>query len=209
MKPYRLRSIENERLDCPTTKRAHKKQWGIQKRKRGVGKEATISCPHSYPLFYEPLGLDRGHRLLEVGLGSGYGAAVAREVVGPEGLVVSIEIDPFTFEFGRKNLENRGYHDIILVNDDGSLGYPAKSPYDRISITAACLDVPPPLIEQLKIGGRLISPVIEDGIQNLVLIEKGEKGIRRKVICEVLYVSLRGMYGVIWCFLIFSFILSI
>jgi len=52
------------------------------------------------------------------------------------------------------------------------------------------------MIEQLKIGGRLISPVIEDGIQNLVLIEKGEKGIRRKVICEVLYVSLRGRYGV-------------
>jgi len=52
------------------------------------------------------------------------------------------------------------------------------------------------MIEQLKIGGRLISPVIEDGIQNLVLIEKGEKGIRREVICEVLYVSLRGSYGV-------------
>jgi protein-L-isoaspartate(D-aspartate) O-methyltransferase len=159
------------------------------------GVEATISCPHSYPLFYEPLGLDRGHQFLEVGLGSGYGAAVAREVVGPEGLVVSIEIDPLTFEFGRRNLENRGYHDIILVNGDGSLRYPAKSPYDRISITAACIDVPPPLIEQLKIGGRLISPVIEDGIQNLVLIEKCEKDIRRKVICEVLYVSLRGRYG--------------
>ena len=52
------------------------------------------------------------------------------------------------------------------------------------------------MIEQLKIGGRLIGPVIEDGIQNLVLIEKGEKDIRRKVICVVLYISLRGRYGV-------------
>ena len=68
------------------------------------GEKATISCPHSYPLFYEPLGLDRGHKFLEVGLGSGYGAAIAREVVGSDGLVVSIDIDPLTFEFARKNL---------------------------------------------------------------------------------------------------------
>lgn len=57
------------------------------------GVSATISCPHSYPLFYEPLGLDQGHRFLEVGLGSGYGTAIAREVVGDEGLVVGMDID--------------------------------------------------------------------------------------------------------------------
>ena len=85
------------------------------------GEQATISCPHSYPLFYEPLGLDRGHRFLEVGLGSGYGTAVAREIVGPDGLVVSIEIDPLTFEFAKRNLENAGYDDIVLVKGDGGL----------------------------------------------------------------------------------------
>jgi hypothetical protein len=69
------------------------------------GGAATISCPHSYPLFYEPLGLDQGHKFLEVGLGSGYGAAVAREVVGEEGRVVSIEIDPATFKYAKANLE--------------------------------------------------------------------------------------------------------
>lgn len=160
------------------------------------GEEATISCPHSYPLFYEPLGLDEGHRLLEVGLGSGYGAAIAREIVGPTGLVVSVEIDPLTYEFARKNLENRSYNDIVLVKGDGGLGHPERSPYDRICITAACIEIPSPLIEQLRIGGRLIAPVIEMGSQNLVLLEKGEKGIIQKVICEVLYVSLRGTYGV-------------
>ncbi|NIO48901.1 MAG: protein-L-isoaspartate O-methyltransferase [Candidatus Aminicenantes bacterium] len=160
------------------------------------GKKATISCPHSYPLFYEPLGLDTGHKFLEVGLGSGYGTAVAREIVGPEGLVVSIEIDPLTFEFARKNLENEGYNDIVLVKGDGGLGYPEMSSYDRICVTAACLEIPPPLIEQLRIGGRLIAPLIEFGSQNLVLLEKSEKEIIRKVICQVLYVSLRGIYGV-------------
>lgn len=159
------------------------------------GEEATISCPHSYPLFYEPLGLGEGDRFLEVGLGSGYGTALAREIVGPKGLVVSIEIDPMTFEFAKRNLEDAGYRDIVLVRGDGGLGYPEMASYDRICITAACKKVPPPLIEQLRVGGRLIAPVIEEGVQNLVLLEKGEKGVRKEVICEVLYISLRGRYG--------------
>ena len=159
------------------------------------GEQATISCPHSYPLFYEPLGLDKDHRFLEVGLGSGYGTAIAREIVGQEGLVVSIEIDPLTFEFAKRNLENAGYNDVILVKGDGGLGYPEMSPYDSIAVTAACIDIPSPLIEQLNIGGKLIAPVLEDGTQKLVLLEKGVKSIQRHVICEVLYISLRGIYG--------------
>jgi protein-L-isoaspartate(D-aspartate) O-methyltransferase len=151
------------------------------------GEQATISCPHSYPLFYEPLGLDKGH--------SGYGAAVAREIVGPDGLIVSVEIDPLTFEFAKGNLENAGYRDIVLVTGDGGLGYPEMRPYDRIVVTAACIEIPSPLIEQLGIGGRVIAPIVEDDTQDLVFLEKGVKGIQRHVICEVLYVSLRGMYG--------------
>lgn len=159
------------------------------------GENATISCPHSYPLFYEPLGLDKCHKFLEIGLGSGYGTALAREIVGTDGLVISIDIDPLTFEYARKNLESAGYSDIILARGDGGLGYPEKSPYDRICITAACNTIPPPLIEQLRIRGRIIAPVIEHGIQKLVLLEKGDSSIKGKVICEVLYVPLRGIYG--------------
>ena len=159
------------------------------------GKKATISCPHSYPVFYEPLDLDKGHKFLEVGLGSGYGSALAREVVGSDGLVVSMDIDPLTLEFAKRNLEYAGYKDIILVRDDGGLGYPELSPYDRICITAACIEIPPPLMEQLRVGGRVIAPLIERGIQYLVLLDKKEKSIKRRVLCEVLYVSLRGMYG--------------
>ena len=159
------------------------------------GEEATISCPHSYPLFYEPLGLDRGHRFFEVGLGSGYGTALAREIVGQQGLVAAMEIDPLTFAFARHNLERQGYSDIVLVQGDGGLGYRELSPYDRICITAACRTVPPLLLEQLVIGGRLIAPMQEHGVQNLVLFEKGERRVTREVICQVLYISLRGKYG--------------
>lgn len=160
------------------------------------GKKATISCPHSYPLFYEPLGLDEGHRFLEVGLGSGYGTALAREIVGERGLVVSIEIDPVTFAFAKENLDRAGYRDIILVQGDGGLGYPERAPYDRICITAACESVPPPLSEQLAPEGRLIAPMIEQGVQELFVIAKSLTSLTKTKICEVLYVTLRRAYGV-------------
>ena len=137
------------------------------------GERATISCPHSYPLFYEPLGLDEGDRFLEVGVGSGYGTALAREVVGPDGLVVAIDIDGVTLAFARENLRRAGYADVVLVQGDGGLGDPEHAPYDAICITAACPDVPPPLIEQLKVGGRLVMPVGSGyTAQQLTVVEK-------------------------------------
>lgn len=159
------------------------------------GEKATISCPHSYPLFYEPLGLEKGHKFLEIGLGSGYGAAIAREIIGTSGLVVSIEIDPLTLAFAESNLKKAGYEDIVLIKGDGGLGCREQEPYDRISVTAACSEIPPPLIEQLGMGGKLIAPVHRQGVQELVLLEKSDAGIAHQVICEVLYVSLQGIYG--------------
>jgi protein-L-isoaspartate(D-aspartate) O-methyltransferase len=161
------------------------------------GEKATISCPHSYPLFYEPLGLDEGDRFLEVGLGSGYGAVLAREIVGGTGLVVSVEIDPQTYEFAKSNLCYLDYDNLILVLGDGGMGYPDKAPYDKICLTAASEEIPPPLIEQLKIGGRLIAPVLKEGIQRLILFEKQKQDVTQLIICDVLYVSLRGRYGLV------------
>jgi protein-L-isoaspartate(D-aspartate) O-methyltransferase len=160
------------------------------------GERATISCPHSYPLFYEPLGLEEGHRFLEVGVGSGYGTALAREVVGARGQVVAVDIDATTLAFARENLERAGYTDVVLVHGDGGLGDPDHAPYDRICVTAACPEVPPPLIDQLAAGGRLIAPVIDGRRQRLTLMEKTVDGIRPRVIADVLYVSLQGRYGV-------------
>jgi protein-L-isoaspartate(D-aspartate) O-methyltransferase len=160
------------------------------------GERATISCPHSYPLFYEPLGLGEGHRFLEVGVGSGYGTSLAREVVGREGLVVAVDIDAATLAFARENLQRAGYTDVVLVHGDGGLGCPGHAPYDRICVTAACPDVPPPLIQQLAAGGRLIAPVLEGRRQRLTLLEKTADGVRRRILADVLYVSLRGRYGI-------------
>ena len=164
----------------------------------GDGKQ-TISAPYMYPVFYEPLSLVEGNRVLEIGAGSGYGAALARELVGSTGLVVSIEINETTFDFARKNLDRTGYGDVVLVHGDGSLGYPEEAPYDAICVTAACPAIPRPLIEQLGDPGKLMAPVggsFSIYGQDLVLLEKDAEGvIGERILMKVSYVPLTGEYG--------------
>jgi len=158
----------------------------------------TISCPHSYPLFYEALELRSGDRFLEVGTGSGYGAALAMEIVGKGGKVVSVEINEVTFRFAEANLRSLGYNDIILVRGDGSIGYQMEAPYTKVSVTADSPTVPSPLIEQLAAPGRLVSPVGRnpDGSQDLILLRKGSDGTTTlDTVDKVLYVPLTGRYG--------------
>ena len=161
------------------------------------GRNATISCPHSYPLFYEALNLGLDDKFLEVGAGSGYGAALAREIVGSKGWVVTVEIDLETHRFAKENLRKLGYNDVEVVLGDGSYGYPAKSPYDKICITASCKSIHEPLIQQLKPGGRLITPKGSPNTeQDLILVSKGIDGkLKVSYLDKVLYVPLSGQYG--------------
>ena len=164
----------------------------------GDGRQ-TISAPYMYPIFYEALEIREGDSLLEIGAGSGYGAALARELVGPPGKVVAIEINQVTCEFARSNLQRTGYGDIILIFGDGSLGYEAEAPYDKICITASCPEVPSPLIEQLKAPGKLIAPVGAPSSlfgQDLVLMDKDNEGrTKSRVLMQVVYVPLLGKHG--------------
>jgi protein-L-isoaspartate(D-aspartate) O-methyltransferase len=109
---------------------------------------------------------------------------------------VAIDIDATTLAFARENLERAGYTDVVLAHGDGALGYPEHAPYDAICVTAACPAVPAPLIEQLAARGRLIAPVMDGTRQRLTLLEKTVDGVRRTILADVLYVSLRGRYGV-------------
>ena len=159
----------------------------------------TISAPYMYPIFYEPLSLKEGDRVLEIGAGSGYGAALARELVGESGLVVSVEINEITYRFAQANLERTGYRGIILVLGDGSLGYEDKAPYDAICVTAACPKVPEPLVAQLGSPGKLMAPVGSSYSvfgQDLVLMEKdGDGKTSTRTLMKVSYVPLIGEYG--------------
>jgi protein-L-isoaspartate(D-aspartate) O-methyltransferase len=158
----------------------------------------TISAPYMYPVTYEPLELKLGHRFLEVGAGSGYGAAIAQELVGEKGFVLAIEINEITYRFAKENLERTGYSDVKLVEGDGTLGYLEEAPYNAISITAASPNIPPPLIQQLKPGGRLIAPIGFSNVygQDLVLIIKNpDETVTRRNLMKVSYVPLRGEHG--------------
>jgi protein-L-isoaspartate(D-aspartate) O-methyltransferase len=108
----------------------------------------------------------------------------------------SLDIDAVTLAFARENLRRAGSADAVLFHGDGGLGHPDNAPYDRICVTAACPEVPPPLIQQLTARGRLIAPILERGRQRLTLFEKTTDGVRRKILADVLYVSLRGQYGI-------------
>jgi len=167
-----------------------------------IGYGQTISAPHMCAILCEHLDLREGQKVLEVGTGSGYQAALLAEVVAPSdsnqlGHVYSLEVIQQLVSFSTKNLERTGYLDrVTVIHGDGSLGYGEEQPYDRVVVTAASPTVPSPLVEQLKDGGRLLIP-LEKGffMQELYLVEKKRGREVRTALMPVAFVPLRGRYG--------------
>jgi protein-L-isoaspartate(D-aspartate) O-methyltransferase len=108
---------------------------------------------------------------------------------------VAVDLDAATLGFARENLDGDGYTDVVLVHGDGGLGYAEHAPYDRICVTAACPDIPPPLIEQLEAPGRRDRPRRGRDAPAAHPARKTPAGVRREVLTDVLYVSARGRYG--------------
>ena len=152
----------------------------------------------------EALELEVGHRVLEIGAGSGWHASTVAEIVAPTdvpkgewGHVYSVERVPELAEFARKNVEGAGYGDrVTVICGDGSVGYVEEAPYDRVLVTAAAPDVPEPLVEQLKSGGVLVIPV--GGVylyQTLVRVRKRDGRVLRENLGGVAFVPLVGKHG--------------
>lgn len=168
-----------------------------------IGKGQTISAPHMVAIMTELLEPRPGHKVLEVGTGSGYQAAILAEIVAPgedkgaEGHVYTVERHPELAEFARGNLRRTGYADrVTVIVGDGSLGYPPEAPYDRIIVTAAAPRVPPPLLEQLKPGGRMVIPVGDAYEQRLYLVVKRSDGSVEQVpTTYCIFVPLVGKEG--------------
>ncbi len=139
--------------------------------------QQTISQPYMVALMTELLNPSPQSRILEVGTGSGYQAAVLNHLT-PH--VYSIEVVEELYNKGRETLSEEGYEGIHLLHGDGYLGWPQHAPFDGIIVTCAEEDIPPPLWDQLAPGGRLVIPVGAEGSpQRLVLIEKTLEGNRR------------------------------
>jgi len=158
-----------------------------------IGEGQTISAPHMVAMMCDCLELERNDKVLEIGAGSGYHAAVIAELIGDEGHVYSVERIPWLVEFATENLERAGYTNVTVLSGDGTLGLPEHAPYDKISVTCAAPDVPPPLLDQLKPRGKLIIPIGKYR-QVLYLLEKRD-GVKRERKADVVFVPLLGKYG--------------
>jgi protein-L-isoaspartate(D-aspartate) O-methyltransferase len=158
-----------------------------------IGHGQTISQPTTIMMMIHWLGPRPEDNILEVGAGSGYNAAI---LSGLCDLVTTIEFIPSLAEFARKNLQKEGIGNVDVIRGDGSIGCPSAAPFDKIIVTAACPEIPPPLIAQLKEGGTIIAPVGETRYsQTMVLGRKTLEGLQTKNLGDFVFVPLRGMYG--------------
>lgn len=153
-----------------------------------IGHNQTISQPYIVALMTQLLALKPTDRVLEIGTGSGYQAAILGQLAAA---VYSLEIiEPLARE-ARKTLERLGFRNVHVRTGDGYLGWPEESPFDAIIVTCAPDHVPPALIDQLREGGRMAIPVgPEGGVQDLFLLEKSDGTLKKHSVIPVRFVPL-------------------
>jgi protein-L-isoaspartate(D-aspartate) O-methyltransferase len=152
----------------------------------------TISQPYMVALMTECLGLKGGEKVLEVGTGSGYQAAILAEIASR---VYSIEREPRLARLAREVLSQLKYDNVIIKVGDGTLGWREFAPFDGIIVTAGSPVVPKPLQDQLKDDGRLVVPVGSSAFQNLMCIERKGSRVKSREICGCTFVPLIGDHG--------------
>jgi len=157
-----------------------------------IGAGQTISQPYMVALIAEALELKGEERVLEVGTGSGYEAAVLAQLCRE---VFSVERVEELAARARIVLSGLGYENVSVLEGDGTLGWEGHAPFDAIAISAAAPRIPRPLLEQLRPGGCLVLPMGEEDLQTLVRIRKEEGGLREEYLGECRFVKLLGTYG--------------
>lgn len=151
-----------------------------------IGFRQTISQPYIVAYMTQALQVRPGHRVLEIGTGSGYQAAVLAEIASE---VYTIEIVPELADRSRALLRELGYTNVHVLAGDGYAGLPEQAPFDRIIVTAAPDHVPQPLMQQLAVGGRMILPM-GGWRQQLMVLTKDAGGIRSEATLDVMFVPL-------------------
>jgi protein-L-isoaspartate(D-aspartate) O-methyltransferase len=155
-----------------------------------INEDQTISQPYVVALMTQSARLRPTDKVLEIGTGSGYQAAVLSEIVKE---VYSIEIIKELAEESSGRLRKLGYNNVTVKHGDGYKGWKEHAPFDAILITAAAPKIPQPLVDQLKIGGRMVLPVGKSSFsQNLVLLVKEKDGLQKKIITGVRFVPMTG-----------------
>jgi len=158
-----------------------------------IGYGQTISAPHMVAIMCHLLDLQADMKILEVGGGSGYHAAVMAQLIGPHGHIYSVERIPKLVAQARENLRQAGVFNVSMIESDGSSGLPENAPFDRISVAATAPRIPEPLKRQLKIGGKMVIPV-GTAFQELVMVTR-KNGFSIEEKMGVAFVPLIGEHG--------------
>ena len=153
-----------------------------------IGKGQTISQPYIVGYMTEQLQVTPESKVLEIGAGSGYQAAILAELVKN---VYTIEIVDELAQRAKETLDRLGYKNVHVRSGDGYRGWPEEAPFDRIIVTAAPDHIPQPLVDQLAVGGRMIIPV-GDHYQQMTIITKTEKGVVQQRTIDVIFVPMTG-----------------
>jgi protein-L-isoaspartate(D-aspartate) O-methyltransferase len=157
-----------------------------------IGEKQTISQPYMVALMTEALALTGKEKVLEIGTGSGYQTAILAECAAK---VFSIERIRTLAIQARKLLLELGYFNVEIKFSDGTVGWLDESPFDAIMVTAGAPDIPQPLIDQLKVGGRMAIPVGDADVQDLVRVTRTEDGIKKEDLGGCRFVKLIGKHG--------------
>jgi len=157
-----------------------------------IGEKQTISQPYMVALMTEALQLKEKERVLEIGAGSGYQTAILAELAEK---VFSIERIRSLAVKARQLLYELGYYNIEIKIFDGTYGWVEEAPFDAIVVTAGAPDIPQPLLDQLAMGGRLVIPVGDAYVQDLIRVTKTEEGIKKEDLGGCRFVKLIGKYG--------------
>lgn len=157
-----------------------------------IGENQTMSQPYMVGLMTELLGLDGSERVLEIGTGSGYQAAVLAEVAGK---VYTVERVKVLAEKARTVLDRLGYRSVAIKVYDGTYGWKDMAPFDAIMVTAGSPDVPASLVDQLKTGGRMVIPVGDRSGQRLMKVVRTGQGPVTEASIPCVFVPLIGAYG--------------
>lgn len=157
-----------------------------------IGYEQTISQPTTVMVMIRALELKKTDRVLEVGAGSGWCAAIMSRLCKE---AITTEIIPELAGFAAENIKRQGIKNVQVINADGSRGYEKEAPYDKIMVTAACPKIPEPLIEQLKENGIIISPVGSLFGQSMIKGKKIKGALKTQNLGSFIFVPLKGEYG--------------
>lgn len=160
-----------------------------------IGQGQTISAPSIVSFMTKHLDVKPGMKILEIGAGSGYQAAILAELVGPKGMIYTVERIPEVIETARSNLAKLKHKNIRIIYGDGTHGYPDAAPYDRILVACGAPKIPQPLLDQLKESGRMLIPIGQMFWQDLVFVQKIGGEIKQQAILPVMFVPLIGEFG--------------